>query len=230
MNKKFTSAAIVCGIILFLWTVIFFAVPFPKYAASVVAYIFSAISIIAAFGITYIAFKDGTELKSKFYGFAIFKIGAIYSAAQILFTLLIAGIGFFARVPLWILAVVSIVFLGLAAIGVIAADNARDVVETQDEKVKAATRTVKYFRIDVASIVDSCKDSELKKRLEKLSDQFKYSDPVSNEKLEEIESRISFEIEALRGIVNTDTQKASQKADEIAQLLSERNRICKIEK
>lgn len=230
MNKKFTSAAVVYGIIFVIWTVIFFAVPFPKIAASVIAYIFSVISIAASFGISYIAFKDTAELKSKVYGFPIFKIGAVYCGLQIIFTLIIAIIGIFVKVPVWITFVFSVVIMGLAAIGVISADNARDIVEAQDEEVKMATRTVKYFRLDIAAIVDLCKDAQLKKQLEKLSEQFKYSDPVSSESLEEIEERITFEIDELRHIVNSDVQKAAEKAAEISSLLADRNRRCKAEK
>lgn len=227
MNKKVKSFIAVYAIVLVLWSVIFFVVPFEKNVPSVISYIFSVISIAAGLWITNYSFSMGENIKSKVYGFPVFRVGAVYAAAQIIFTLIIAVIGSFAAVPVWITVVVSIVFAGLAAIGVIAADNARDVITQQESEDKARQKNVKRFRLDMESIVDKCSDAELKKKLAKLSEEFKYSDPVSNDELAEIENRITDEIAVLDGLVCSDAAAASEKTDEIARMLADRNRRCK---
>ena len=227
MNKKGKTLIAVYGIILVIWSVLFWVIPFPKSAASVTAYIFSVVALVFGFGVTGYAFSKGDDIKSKVYGFPIFRLGVIYTAVQIIFTLIIAAIGFFAAVPAWIVWVVSIVFAGLAAIGVIAADSTRDIITEQEKSSEAQTKAIKYFRLDMGGIADRCTDAELKKSIEKFADELKYSDPVSSDELEEIEKNISDGIDKLSALVNEDTEAAKKQVDELTRLLSDRNRRCK---
>ena len=154
MNKNNVSLIAVFVIALILVSVIYFAVPFPRLSASVIAYIFSVISVIAGYFITNYAFTKGGDIKSKVYGFPVFRIGYIYMGAQIAFTIIIAAVEFGAKVPNWVSVLVSVIFLCLAAIGVIAADNARDIITAQEEAFQAQTRKVKYFKLDMGSVID----------------------------------------------------------------------------
>lgn len=227
MNKKDLSLITVFAVSLAIVSVIYFAVPFPRLSASVIAYVFTVISVIAGYFITNYAFKKGSDVKSKVYGFPVFRIGYIYMAAQIIFTIIIAAAEFATPVANWISVVVSVIFICLAAIGVIAADNARDIITAQEDAFQAQTRKIKYFKLDMGSVVDKCKDSELRKSLEKFADELKYSDPVSSEELESIEKKIADGIETLSELLNKDNAAASDKVDELTSLLSDRNRRCK---
>lgn len=227
MNKKGKSLIVVYAIIFAVWSVIFWVIPFPKTAASVIAYIFSVLALIFGFGVTGYAFSKGEDLRSKVYGFPILRLGIIYTAAQIIFTLIIAVIGFFASVPAWIVWVVSIVFAGLAGIGVIAADNTRDIITEQETVTEMQTKAIKYFRLDMSGIADRCKDAELKRKVEKFADELKYSDPVSSDELEDIEKKISDGIDRLSDLVNEDAETADKQLGELERLLSDRNRRCK---
>jgi ethanolamine utilization protein EutQ (cupin superfamily) len=118
--------------------------------------------------------------------------------------------------------------MGVAAIGVIATDNARDVVEEIDQNIVEKTRTVVRFRLDVEGIVDCCQDTSLKKSIEKLSEAIRYSDPVSNEQLKSIEDKLGVEVNNLSEMVTAnDVEAAQKKVLEIQNLLAERNRKCK---
>lgn len=188
---------------------------------------FTLISIVGGLGITYYSFSKGVNLKSKIYGFPIFRVGAIYSIVQICSGILIYIIGIFVNVPVWISAAVSVILLAFAAIGVIAADNVRDVIEQQERDDTVKTKAMTYFRLDIQGIVDMCGDAELKKRLTNLNDTFKYSDPVSSEELSGIESEIKNEIEKLRSSINGDQSTAESIVSEIERLIADRNRRCK---
>ena len=65
--------------------------------------------------------------------------------------------------------------MGAAAIGVITTDNARDFVETVDDKTTYATKTIRKFNVDIADVLDLCKDSTVRVSLKKLVEKFKYS-------------------------------------------------------
>lgn len=226
-DKKTLSFLIVFAIILVLYNVIFFAVPFPKTGAAWVEYVFSLLAIVGGAGITYYAFGKGGELKSKVYGFPVFRIGYIYAIVQLILGLVICIIGFFADVPVWIPLVASVLILGLSAIGVIAADATRDVIEEQEEQVVRAIKSMQTFRLDMQYIADSCKDETLKKRLNSLSEKFRYSDPVSCDELKEQEERLRTEVSELETLANTDAAKATELVDTITLHLADRNRRCK---
>lgn len=226
-DKKTLSFMIVFAIIFVLYNVIFFAVPFPKTGAAWVEYVFSLLAIIGGAGITYYAFGKGGELKSKVYGFPIFRIGYIYAIVQLILGLVVCIIGFFADVPVWIPLVASVLILGLSAIGVIAADATRDVIEELEEQVARVTKQMQTFRLDMQYIADSCKDEALKKQLNSLSEKFRYSDPVSCDELKEQEERLRAEVSELEQLANTDTAKATELVDTITLHLADRNRRCK---
>lgn len=227
MNKKQKSLIAVYAITLVVYSVMFFAIPIPKIPASWMSYVFSVLSIGIAFAVTNNAFGKNDSLTSKFYGFPVFKVGNVYCLIQVLFGAVITIIGAFVEVPMWIVVVISIVLLGIAMIGLIGTAVAKDVVEKQEDKIARQTQTMKIFKLDIENVVSACTNYELKKRLENLSEKFKYSDPVSNVELEEIENKLKAEIEMLSELVVTDEKAALEKIVFIENLLADRNRRCK---
>lgn len=225
-NKKTKSLLAVYAIILVMFCALYLVVPFPKTGAYWVEFIFSLIAVTGGCGISWYAFNnDG--IKSKIYGFPVFNLGFAYMAVQIVFGIVIAAVGFAVNVPVWITVVASVLILGLAAIGIIGADNARDIIEEQENHDEIATKAMKTFRLDIQYIVDLCGDTELKKSLEKLVEQFKYSDPVSSDELTDIEDNLQREVKNLAALVNSDRELAAKKISEIETLLADRNRRCK---
>lgn len=226
MDKKTKSFLTVGAILLVLYCVLYLLIPFPKTAAYWIEFAFSLIAVIAGFAICQYAVKnDG--IKSKFYGFPLLRIGMLYITVQLILSFVVAVIGFFADIPVWIPIVLSVIILGVSAIGAIGIDTARDIIEEQERHDEAVTKTMRTFRLDTRYIVDLCNDPELKKSLEKLAEKFKYSDPVSNEALVDVEEKLKQEVKALEEAVNTDKELAKKKIDNITVLLADRNRRCK---
>ncbi len=231
-NKKNNSMIAVWAIVAFIYILAFAFVPFPKNGASVwIEFIFTLISIGAGLFTTLKAFGEDGAVVSRFYGYPIFRVGAFYAVAQIVLGIIVFAISAFVKVPYWISFLVSIIFLGVAAIGFIAVDNAKDIVENSDADLKTVTKTVEMFSVDIAGAVDMCTDAELKKAVEKLAEDLRYSDPVSSEATYEIETEIKTMIENLKSFTASGDTKAAQ--DIILKLtnsIKERNRICKLSK
>lgn len=232
MNKKNRSMIAVWAIAAVVYVLAFAIVPFPKNSVSVwIAFLFTLVSVAASLFTALKAFGDNGEVVSKFYGYPIFKIGTVYVVVQMLFSVIVFTVSALVKVPYWIALLPSVVFSGIAAIGFIAADNAKDIVEKADEDLKTVTKAVEMFRGDMASVVDLAKDDKIKAELEKLAEEFRYSDPVSSEATKTLETKISDEIAELRDMVQTkDSEKAKTKITEIRRLLNERNRVCKLNK
>lgn len=231
-SKKNKSLIAVYAIAVAVYILAFAIVPFPKNSgAAWIVFVFSVFSFGASFAMTQKAFCNDVPTVSKVYGYPIFRIGILYMAVQVCFSFIVLTIGFFVKVPYWAALLPSVVFLGLAAIGFIATDNARDIIEDIDKNAKAETKTIEMFHADIAGVIDLCENADIKKELETLSNLFRYSDPVSSESTKNLEIAISQGIFELRDIITSgDNDKITAKIKEIKRLLNERNRICKINK
>ena len=231
MNKKNKSIIAVYGILAFIYLIAFITIPFPKNAASWISFVFTLISFVLSLGVSLYVFGKDDEMTSKFYGFPIFKIAYMYPLVQFAVGLLICVIAAFVAVPYWVALILSLVILGVSAIGVIATDNARDIVEQTEAESERVTKATKMFNLNIASVLDLCNDAAVKKELEKLAENFRFSDPVSSDATEEIESTIMEKLENLKlGISSSSADENIAKITELKNLLAERNRICKVSK
>ena len=226
-DKKTLSTLLVHAIIALVLFVLFVAIPTHKGAAGWIAMGFSLIAIAASFFITIYAFGKGSKLVSKVYGFPIARVGFLYAATQIVVLIVICIVAAFVKVPAWVSIVLSFLLLGAAAIGIIITDNIRDHVEAVDEKTQAETKNVSYFRTNLSGLTDRTTDPEIRKAIEKLEDELRYSDPVSSEATKESEGEIEERIDGLKGKMDGEKTETLQEIGNIANLLRERNRICK---
>ena len=82
-----------------------------------------------------------------------------------------------------------------------------------------------------AALPARCEDAEAKSALEKLAEEFRYSDPVSAPALADLETDMAAMMEELSAAV-TDGDNAAVLAlcKKISATLAERNRLCKLNK
>ena len=190
-------------------------------------FVFSEVSLILGYFMTNYSINK-SDLKSKVYGLPILSISFIYTFMQLLLSIIIFAANKFTVTPAWLSAVISIILLALALIGVIAADNAKDIIEKSDMKITEKLQNVKEFKLNIDSLCNSCTDKDIIKQLEKLSEKIKYSDPVSSDKLYDIEQKISKEIEEISNMIfNNNYVGLSDKIDSIDRLVDDRNKKCK---
>ena len=231
MNKKNKSIIVVYGILAFIYLIAFVIIPFPKNAASWISFVFTLVSFVLSLGVSLYIFGKDDEMTSKFYGFPIFKIAYMYPLVQFVVGVIICLIAAFVAVPYWVALILSLIILGVSAIGVIATDNARDIVEQTEAESERVTKATKMFNLNIASVLDLCTEPSVKIELEKLAESFRFSDPVSSDATEDIESTIMEKLENLKiSISSSDSDENIAKITELKNLLAERNRICKVSK
>lgn len=231
LDKKSKSIIAIYAIILVVYMLTFLVIPFNKIAASWISFAFTIIAIVSSLFVFNVAFNTKETIVSKIYGYPIFRVGAVYALSQLVLGIIICAIAAFAAVPYWVALLLSIILLGAAAIGVIATDNTRDLVEHVDEVTAADTENATHFQINIAGIVDRCEDSALKEELQKLNEAFRFSDPVSNLHTKESEEKIGILLDELKVFVeNNNSDEAAAHVKKIFNALAERNRICKATK
>ncbi|MDE6580261.1 MAG: hypothetical protein K2K41_06980 [Ruminiclostridium sp.] len=176
-----------------------------------------------------IAFEGDGTAKSKFYGFPIAKIGVVYMVAQLILSVVFMIMA--AVIPVWLTILLFVILLAVAAVGLIAADTVRDEINIQDKKLSTKTSCMMTLRSIVYPLAGQCEEENAKKLLQELADQFRYSDPVSSEVLNDIESEIESLVGALQTAVNeVRYSDIAPLCRRVGNTLEERNRLCKLNK
>ena len=219
----------VLGVVLVVYNVLAFALPFPKTAVFAVSYLFTTIAILAQIYVIRTAFYRGEGVKSKFYGFPIAKLGVIYLAVQLIAGLVFMALGLI--VPVWLPLALYVVLLGIAAAGFVAADAARDEVVRQEVKLEKDVSRMREFQAKGRVLVALNQVSEAARPLEKLAEDLRFSDPVSSEALTEIEDQLAECLAQLQGAVSAQkTEQILSVCQEAERILAERNQLCKLSK
>lgn len=220
MKKNSTKGYVLLGILFALVSIIAFAVPTAKTATFWIAYVFTAAAFAAQIGIWKTALgKEGT-LKSKFLGFPIVHIGIVYAIIQVI---AFAVFLFAPTLPTWSAIVVCPIIAGLSAVCMISADAGRNEIERVEAKVQNKVFYVREMQADIELLADNESDAAVKTALTHLAKKIRFSDPMSNEQLADLENKISIKAAELK--------TASSKLEiitELNSLLDERNKKCKI--
>ena len=229
MKKNAIRWWVVLGVVLVVYNVLAFALPFPKTAAFAVSYLFTTIAILAQIYVIRTAFYRGEGVKSKFYGFPIAKLGVIYLAVQLIAGLVFMALGLI--VPVWLPLALYVVLLGIAAAGFVAADAARDEVVRQEVKLEKDVSRMREFQAKGRALVTLNQVPEAARPLEKLAEDLRFSDPVSSEALTEIEDQLAECLAQLQGAVSAQkTEQILSVCQEAEHILAERNQLCKLSK
>lgn len=145
-------------------------------------------------------------------------------------SVILSGIYLFvAAVPDFIVYIAAILVYALAVISIIKAKVAVSVVAGIDEKIKVQTFFIKSLTVDAEHLMNTCKTTELKALAKKVYEAVRYSDPMSNAVLVEVEEKIQNGFSDFENAVNgEDFELASSTADELLSLIDIRNKKCKL--
>lgn len=229
MNKNKTRGYVTLLILAVVLSVISFAIPFAKNLTFWMAYVFGMVAIAFQLYVFKISFSENGDAKSKFYGFPIAQIGVVYLLGQLVISLIEMILASF--LPGFVAIVINIIILAVALIGCIAADAMRDEIVEQDIKLKTNVKNMRELQSISFAVASQCTNIELKKELEKLAEEFKYSDIVSSDSTETIENELKRQLEELQcAVIEEDNGAAKILCEKTFARLNERNRLCALNK
>lgn len=220
MKKNISKGYFILGILFILVSVIAFAVPAAKTAAFWISYGFAVIAFAAQLIIWKAALGRSESLKSKFLGFPVVHIGIVYLIVQVIALAVFLSIP---TLPIWSAVVVCAVVAGVSAVCMIASDVGRSEIERVSAKVQEKTFYIKQLQADVELLAGAETDTAAKLVLTQLAEKIRYSDPMSDEQVSDIEDRIAAKIAEMKS--STDKVKI---INELNSLLDERNKKCKL--
>jgi apolipoprotein N-acyltransferase len=224
LSKNKILATVAFGVILLLFNVISFAIPFTHNAGFWSSYVFSTLAIVLTAAMSFYALGRA-DLRSRFYGLPILYIVWIYLGIQLVAGFIFASL----PTPLWLNILLSVVLLGVCFVGLIAVEISVTEIERIGRRVREKVFRIKSLQDEVDSMRGKTADAVLKKALQKLSDAIRYSDPVSSPQLAEMESNIEHNAAMLDQELEAGNTLAVQNiCDRMMQLLAERNRKCRL--
>ena len=225
MKKDTIRAVVVAVVALVIYNLISFVIPFAHTAAFWISYGFTLAAFAVVCASIYIAFIKNPDAKSRFYGFPIARIGVIYGVAQLVVSLLVMALA--KIIPWWISTLVYAVGLGATIIGLVSAEAVVDEIQNQDVKLKDDTTMMRTLQSKISQIATQTDDAAIKA----LAEEFRYSDPVSRDAIADAEADLAAAVDQLQAaFVDGDNEAMAQLCRKATALLSERNRLCKLNK
>lgn len=225
MKKNFARSTVCLGVLLVLYMLLAFLIPFVKTAVFWISFVFTLVAFAVTGWSLYTAFLKKPDVTSRFYGFPIARIGVIYGGGQLAASLLLMALGKWT--PAWLAVLVYAAMLGAAVIGLVSADAVVETIHTQDQKLKKDVTFIGSLQSKANQMAAQCSLPEMRQFCENV----RYSDPVSSEALAEIERDLSAAVDDLQSaVVDGDTEMIAQLVRKADGLLGERSRVCKLNK
>lgn len=225
MKKDTIRAIVVAVVTLVIYNLIAFVIPFAHTAAFWISYGFTLAAFAVVCASIYIAFIKNPDAKSRFYGFPIARIGVLYGCAQLIVSLVVMAVAKWT--PWWIPVLVYAIGLGAAVIGLVSAEAVVDEIKTQDVKLKDNTTMMRTLQSKISQLASQTDNAGIKA----LAEEFRYSDPVSNDAITDAEADLAAAVDQLQAaFVDGDNEAMAQLCRKTTALLAERNRLCKLNK
>ena len=224
MKKKFLVYA-VCWFLMFaLFNVVVFVTPSEvedetKFTAGFwIGYGFSSAAFLGQLLCAFIALKQ-TESKRVFYNIPLVSI----SYGALITTLVVSGM-FMAipALPAWIAAIICSGVLAFSIIAVVKAKAAAEAVSGVDVKLASSTAFIKTLTARANVVMLNTSTPELKAEAKRVYEAIRYSDPMSSEKLAEVENELSEKFAEFEQNTTVAT------ANEIIALVNKRAELCKL--
>ena len=230
MKKGFKYYLSIWVILLAVFNVAVFATPgeaggYSKFGGAFwVGYIFITLAFIGQLICAYFAFK-ADSLQKFFYNVPLIRISRIGLVLTAIFGTLCMAIP---NLPNWIGVILCLTVLAVTVTSVITATAAGDVVGGIDEKIESKTYFIKALTADAEALMSAAKTPELKAEVKKVYEAIRYSDPMSNSALEEINEQIQNQFSAFADAVKSENSNlASVFSDKLLIFIHNRNKKCK---
>lgn len=190
-----------------------------------IGYLFIGIAFTEQLYCSYIAFKND-NLQKTFYHVSLVLVSYISLVSMLLAGSLCIAIPFF---PFWLSVVICVLVASISTSIILVTCSVINVVSGLDTKINTKTFAIKTLTADTEHLLSVASSFELKKECKKIYEALRYSDPMSNVALYEINEQIrrqfiSFE----NAIYSSDLELTILNADELLRLINKRNKKCKL--
>ena len=149
----------------------------------------------------------------------------LFFAAQITFALL----AIYKSIVTWPVAfIVSAGLLAIYLVLILMAGRGRKQAIIVEENIEKKTDRMNGIKVTAATLTQGITDKDVKKQVERVAEEIRFSDPSSNEALDEIEEKLESSIQSLKAAIKEgDKETILQESETVLEVAQERNVMCK---
>lgn len=226
-QKNLILTAIIYAILIAVYNILVFVVFKNHSSVFWMSYCFMMIAFLVQITSMLLSFKRA-DVETVFFGLPLASFSVFYLVAELCVSTIFM---IFQKVGTTIPFVIQLLMLAGFLVVAIIAIMARDTVQVMSDTVKEKVVQHKAINTDVETLLAGCTDAELKSKLGKLSETIKYSDPMTNEAIADVEQRIQQKLTELRVYCENDEMDEAVKTCSALELLYiERNKKLLISK
>ncbi len=207
-NKSKILIGIVCALILIVYNVIFFAVPFNRELSQTsfwITYFVTTFLILSNGFVFFYSFKND-KINKNIFSIPVFKVTFSSFIIQILFDIIVMSVGNFFTFAFWITLIVEVLLLAISIILIVIRFSYKEKIIDVDNKTAIKTSFIQEVKIQMELIDNISKDTIYSGLISKLYEKIKYCDPISESESKDIENEILSKIGDLKDLVSDNTQ------------------------
>jgi len=223
MNKKKTvgMSLAIWGVILVVYHLVIFLTLKPLSNVFWISYGFMMVAFLAQLVGMHLSFKEMT-VRAAFFGIPLAQFTLFYFFAELFMSVVFM---FFQQVPPVIPFLLQTLLLAVYVIVAIVSVWTRDTAVDVSKHYKQNVTAVRMDTIDIETLRDAAQDPELKNQLRRLADAVRFSDPMTNPAIADVEASIKQETFALQTYCEDgDVPAAKDACARLLRLYVERNR------
>ena len=222
--KSAVRVIFVSLIALVMLNIVAFTIPFTRESTFWAAYIFADISVLLTILISVSANSSKKSLRSRFYGWQLISVVAVYLIVQLAASLVSMSIP---AIPSWVALTFGTLLLGFCLLGLLAGSSDNSAAERFDIQAAKKIGVLKTLHNDLLSAAESCSDSDLRFHVERLAEAIRFSDPMSSPALAYIENDLSKKCANICAAIDAGEKgQALISCKEATRMLDARNRLC----
>lgn len=229
MKKNLLRVMAAVVLLLAVWNVLSFAIPFERTTLFWLSYALTTVAMVAQLPILAISFHHGGDLRSLLYGVPIARVGGIYLLAQTVISLLCMALA--GKFPFWVALIVEALLIAAAGLGLLTTTAMRDEIHRQDHTLQSGVSCMRALQSKAQALAGQAGNRRVLPQLRRLADNLRYSDPVSSPATQDTETELTNCLEDMeKALVDGDTDSVAALCAKADSLLVERNRLCKLNK
>ena len=223
MGKKKTigMSIAIWAIFFVVYNLLIFLFLKPQTSVFWISYGFMVLSFILQIVGMYLSFKE-FSVQAVFLGIPLAQFTIFYFVAEFFMSfvfMLFQNIMW--QIPLFLQVLLLAIYVVVAIVSVMT----RDASVAAKDKVQQSAAVMRVNTIDVEMLRDEAKDPELKNQLRRLAEAVRYSDPMTNDMIADVDARIRQETMALQTYCEDgDVDSAKDSCAKLQRLYVERNK------
>lgn len=190
-----------------------------SYGFMMLAYVLQVVSIFAG------RYENGVE--SVFFSIPMYKVAIFYFAvAAVLSLLFMILVSFGVAVPFMLMFILEIIVLAVFAIAFVLSYTHKNVVLDIDKNIKANVFKIRTLVTDVEVLAEAVNDNAaLKAKLARLAEDIRYSDPMTNDSVKDLDLQMRDLVAELELVVSEkDYAQAETLIRQATLTMSKRNK------